>query len=331
MTSAAPPPADPRFEPHAARPMAAMFDDVSPRYDLLNAIMTLGRDSAWREAMWREVPDDARVVLDLCTGTGTSLRGLRRPGRLVIGADVSMGMLKVARDEEGWLGWAPRLVAADAFRLPLRDGSVDCVTIAFGIRNLRPRGHALAEIRRVLKPGGRLVVLEATAPSPGPLAPLHRFHLLHVLPLLGRLSPDPTAYAYLGRSIVDFGSAPTFSDLMRSQGFAIDHLTRFLMGATHLWTATAPGGGAATAAGSRIEQRRRAEWRAWTALQLIVALGILAVVGWATASFWRIAPDLPIEHWQRTGMRVVLAGGVAGFAIRSIVLMARLFGAPPRD
>jgi len=310
--------------------MAAMFDDVSARYDLLNALMTLGRDGAWREAMWREVPDDARVVLDLCTGSGVSLRGLRRPGRLVIGVDVSPGMLRVAREQEGWLGWAPRLVAADAFRLPLRAASVDCVTVAFGVRNLRPRDQALAEIRRVLRPGGRLVVLEATAPAPGPFAPFHRFHLLHVLPLLGRLSPDPTAYGYLGRSILDFGAPQAFTDLLHSQGFEVDRLNRFLIGATHLWAAHAPGGGAA-GGGSALEHRRRAEWRTWTGLQLAVAVGILAVAGWAAASFWRIAPDLPIEPWQRTGMRIVLAGGIAGFAIRSIVLLARLFGAPPRD
>src|SRR5438093_2376955 len=115
MTSADPPPADHRFKPHATREMAEMFDDVSARYDCLNRLMTLGRDAAWREAMWREVPDRARVVLDLCTGSGASLGGLRQPGRLVIGADVSLGMLRVAREQAGWPGWAPRLVAADGF------------------------------------------------------------------------------------------------------------------------------------------------------------------------------------------------------------------------
>ena len=348
MTSAVPPPADQRFKPHAAREMAEMFDDVSGRYDFLNQLMTLGRDTAWREAMWREVPDEARVVLDLCTGSGSSLRGLRQPGRLVIGADVSLGMLKVAREQEGWIGWAPRLLCADAFHLPLRSGSVDCVTIAFGIRNLRPRDQALREIARVLRPGGGLVVLEATAPEPGPYAPFHRLHLLHGLPLLGRLSPDPSAYRYLGRSILEFGSGEQFSRLLASHGFPVARRTRFLLGATHLWACVRaePGAGSTPGPGTlqdarlsgrgrggmpTLAARRAAEWRAWTALQLVCSAGILVVVGWAGWSFWRVAPDLPIEDWQRRGMEFVLVAGLAGFALRSIVLLARLFGAPPRD
>lgn len=348
MTSATPPAADRRFKPHAAREMAEMFDDVSGRYDFLNRVMTLGRDTAWREAMWREVPDEARVVLDLCTGSGSSLRGLRAPGRLVMGADVSLGMLEIARDQEGWIGWAPRLVAADGFHLPVRDASLDCVTIAFGIRNLRPRDQALREIARVLRPGGRLLVLEATAPSPGAFAPLHRFHLLHGLPLLGRLSPDPSAYRYLGRSILEFGTGEEFSALLEAAGFRVDRLQRFLLGATHLWACTRPRAAepagkapsalqAARSSGTGVggmpnrAALRAAEWRAWTGVQLGVAVGILVLVAWAAWSFWRVAPELPIEEWQRRGMSLVLIVGLAGFFIRSIVLLARLFGAPPRD
>src|SRR5206468_10859271 len=124
MPSAPDSPPPGRFAPHASREMASMFDIVSPRYDVLNRLMTLGRDGAWRAGLAREVPDEAHVVLDLCTGSGTSLAGLRRPGRLVIGLDVSLAMLKLARESQGWLGWAPRLVAAGAFRLPLRGATV---------------------------------------------------------------------------------------------------------------------------------------------------------------------------------------------------------------
>src|SRR5438552_2854768 len=113
-----------RFAPHAAREMAEMFDDVSGRYDLLNRIMSLGRDRSWREAMGRAIPEEARTVMDLCTGSGVSLEGLRRPGRLVIGADVSLEMLRLAAWGSNRAGWAPRLVCADAFALPLRDSSL---------------------------------------------------------------------------------------------------------------------------------------------------------------------------------------------------------------
>src|SRR3989442_5571460 len=176
--------------PHAGREMAEMFDDVSGRYDLLNRIMSLGRDHAWREAMWRAIPEETRSVMDLCTGSGVSLEGLRRPGRLVIGADVSLEMLRLAASGSDHAGWAPRLLCADAFALPLRAGSVEGVTIAFGIRNLRPHAEALAEIARVMAPGRTLSGLEAAAPTRGPLAPFHRFYLRHVVPFLGRLSSD---------------------------------------------------------------------------------------------------------------------------------------------
>ncbi len=149
MTSETPPDPGGRFEPRAARAMAEMFDDVSGRYDLLNRLMTLGRDDAWRAAMWSAVPEDARAVLDLCTGSGVSLGGLRRPGRLVMGIDVSFAMLAMAADREGRSGWAPRLGCADAFHLPLRARALDAVTVAFGMRNLRPRAAALAELARV--------------------------------------------------------------------------------------------------------------------------------------------------------------------------------------
>jgi demethylmenaquinone methyltransferase/2-methoxy-6-polyprenyl-1,4-benzoquinol methylase len=327
--------------------MADMFDRVSGRYDLLNRVMTLGQDTAWREAMWREVPHGARVVLDLCTGSGSSLPGLREPGRLVVGIDVSLGMLEIARDQEGWAGWAPRLVAADAFHLPARGRSVDCVTIAFGIRNLRPRDQALREIRRVLRPGGRLIVLEATAPADGLLAPLHRFHLEHGLAWLGRLSPDPSAYRYLGRSILDFGSGEAFTRLLEAEDYDVVVRRRFLLGATQLWVAEPrPEPGDARPASPALQSarsgatergamppagaRRRAEWRAWNAIQLAVSVGILGGFVWATVSFWRVAGDLPIEGWQRRGMEVVLFAGLFGFAVRSIVLLVRLFGAPPR-
>src|SRR5262245_44894809 len=118
MTSPTPSPTPPseRFRPHAAREMASMFDGVTGRYDLLNRLMTLGQDGAWRATLWRAVPERARVVLDLCTGNGVSLTGLTRPGRLVIGADVSLKMLEsaAAADRAGGPGWSARLVGADA-------------------------------------------------------------------------------------------------------------------------------------------------------------------------------------------------------------------------
>src|SRR5262245_24859586 len=217
--------------------MASMFDDVSGRYDFLNRVMTLGQDTAWREAMWRQVPAAAHRVLDLCTGSGVSLSGLRKPGRTVLGVDVSLRMLRVAARELPETGWAPRLTCADAFHLPLRSGSVDAVTVAFGLRNLRPRRDALAEIARVLAPGGRLVVLEASAPGRGPLAPFARAWIRHAIPFAGRLSSDPSAYRYLSESIFEFGSGPEFEADLTAVGFRVVAERSFLLGASRLWAA----------------------------------------------------------------------------------------------
>ena len=331
-----------RFEPHAGRAMASMFDDVSGRYTLLNRLMTLGRDRAWRQRLAAAVPEDARVVLDLCTGNGDSLDGLRRPGRLVLGMDISLGMLEHAASEQGSEGWSPRLVCADGFRLPLPDASVDAVTIAFGIRNLRPREGALAEIARVLRPGGVLAVLEATGPSPGPLAPFHRAHLRHVVPALGQLSPDPSAYRYLAESVLDFGDGQVFESELARAGFQVTGRRSFLAGATRLWATSREGGRgekpsepgrivhAATLPTGRAGNLAQTwtaideEVRLWTAAQAVIS-GVLAVaLVWVMVSYTNLSSSLFLEPWQRRAGWVLLGAGTLFAAVRTLVLIGRL-------
>jgi demethylmenaquinone methyltransferase/2-methoxy-6-polyprenyl-1,4-benzoquinol methylase len=333
-----------RFRPHATQDLAEMFDHVSRRYDVLNSILSLGRDGAWRQAMWRAVPEDARVVLDLCTGSGASLPGLRSPGRLVIGADVSLAMLGLAAETRRSTGWAPRLLCADGFRLPLRGGSVSAITIAFGMRNLRPRGEALAELGRVLAPGGTLVVLEATAPEPGPLAPLHRFYLARVVPAAGRLSDDPTAYRYLAESIFEFGAGPEFEAALANAGFELVERRAFLMGATRLWAArrlVEAGQNAvvsprplqsATGAARLVPPGRRAsaEWRTWSGVQAALSASLLGALLYAAWTLANLGGGLPLLAWQRTGAWVLIWAGVVVFAIRTVALILRLLSGPPR-
>lgn len=337
-----------RFEPHAVREMAGMFDDVSGRYDTVNRLMTLGRDAAWRAAMGALVPWRARVVLDLCTGNGVSLAELLEPGRLVLGMDVSLRMLAHAATEFGTRGWGPRLACADAFRLPLRAASVDAVTVAFGVRNLRPRVEALREVARVLRPGGALIVLEATAPAPGPLAPLHRFWLARVVPWLGRLSPDPSAYHYLARSIVEFGDGSAFERDLAEAGFTVAARRRFMLGATRLWAARRParageivaGAGAAVhnAPPGRFDEgdlphaaRAAArEWRVWTGAQLLTGLTLAAALAWGLASYHNYRPLLPLRPWEQTALEVLLVVGLVMFAVRTLVLLLRILGPAPR-
>lgn len=330
-----------RFGANAHREMASMFDDVSGRYDLLNRVMTLGQDSAWREAMWRRVPEDAAVVLDLCTGSGVSLPGLQRPGRTLLGADVSFQMLEVAQREIATFGWGPRLVCADAFRLPLREGALDAVTVAFGVRNLRPRLEALREIGRTLRPGGALVVLEATAPAPGPLASGHSLWLRHVVPAAGRLSPDPSAYRYLSSSIFEFGAGPEFERDLASAGFVVRERRSYLLGATTLWVAERlgqlPDGPLVSVQGARVTsggipqrspllsaaRQRAAEARGWLGAQAMVALALLAGLVWALVEWSKSNADLPLSDAQRGLGWVLLVGGIAISGVRAAWLALR--------
>ena len=314
-----------------------MFDDVSGRYDFLNRVMTLGQDSAWRQAMWQQVPASAHRVLDLCTGSGVSLTGLRRRGRTVLGVDVSLAMLRVAAEEQAEGGWAARLACADGFRLPLRAGALDAVTVAFGIRNLRPRRAALGEIARVLTPGGRLVVLEAAAPAPGPLAPFTRAWIRHAIPLFGRLSPDPSAYRYLAESIFEFGSGPEFESDLAEAGFQLVGSRSFLFGASRLWVAerrpvvgqkateaehsvqgaTLDPGGMAQA--HRAGEDVAAEATVWRLARAVTSTALTAALGWALVVWLKLNASLPLSPPQRLGGWLLLIGGLVVFGTRSLV------------
>lgn len=325
--------------------MARMFDDVSPRYDLLNRVMSLGQDARWREALRRAVPERAHVVLDLCTGSGVSLAGLPQPGRLLLGMDVSLAMLERAREEWGEGGWAPRLVAADAFQLPVRNGSIDAITIAFGIRNLRPRPVALAEIARVLAPGGTLAVLEAVSPKKGALAPAHAFYLERLIPLAGQFSGDPSAYRYLSRSVFEFGTGEEFESDLAAAGFTLIERRHFMFGAARLWAARLGGAPGENPADHSVQDARPgfkppnravfragtgAEWWTWTIAQLVFAVALVIALVWALIIFINSGLHLPLEAWQRRGLGFLIVVGLVGFFARSIVLIARLASGPPR-
>ncbi|NOT35300.1 MAG: ubiquinone/menaquinone biosynthesis methyltransferase [Candidatus Eisenbacteria bacterium] len=345
-----------RFAPQASRAMAGMFDDVSGRYDLLNRLMTLGQDGAWRAAMWREVPEEARVVLDLCTGSGVSLPGLRRAGRTVIGMDVSLRMLEHAQDAYGGAGWAPRFACADGFRLPVRDQALSAITIAFGIRNLRPRPLAIAELARVLEPDGTLVILEAAAPRGGAFAPVHAAHLRHVVPALGRLSPDPSAYRYLSDSIFEFGDGTEFERELEAAGFRITTRRSFLLGATRLWTARRSGpalelghggqesassapapvhlamGRAGFAQRSLAERADRdAEAAAWALSQTLVSAALTFALVWGGREFAKSAALLPLSPSHRPLVWLLIGVGVIAFGARTCLLGLRLLRLSARE
>jgi demethylmenaquinone methyltransferase/2-methoxy-6-polyprenyl-1,4-benzoquinol methylase len=204
----------------------AMFNDIAGRYDWLNHLLSANRDRAWRRSAVREIPDlDGAHVLDLCGGTGDLSLELTRAGRpaLVVCCDFAHSMLQRARDKFGReRPVSPcAVLEGDGLRLPFPEGCFDAVTVAFGVRNFESLERGLREILRVLRPGGRLVVLEFSTPTGRLWGWLYRVYLRHVLPRLGDgLSRRAGPYGYLARTISRFPEQAALAGRIRDAGFA---------------------------------------------------------------------------------------------------------------
>ena len=221
-----------------------MFDAIADRYDFLNHLLSAGIDRRWRRAAIQALGlNGSEHVLDLCTGTADLAIAARqaRPGAaLVIGVDFAAAMLRVGQDKlrRARLDDALTLVRGDATGIPLRPASVDAVTIAFGIRNVEPTQAACDEIYRVLKPGGRLAVLEFAIPTRRGIKGLYLWYFRHVLPRIGRLvSRHGSAYRYLPASVGTFASPDQFVKILRHSGFAEVRAVPQTFGAVFLYIA----------------------------------------------------------------------------------------------
>jgi demethylmenaquinone methyltransferase/2-methoxy-6-polyprenyl-1,4-benzoquinol methylase len=236
----------------AAQSVQKMFDAIAPRYDLLNHLLSAGIDRLW----WRRTARAVRailarpeaVVLDLCCGTGDMTLALDklRPQLTthnsqlttapILALDFSSKMLALAQPK--FAGRNIRSIEADALHLPFADASIDLVTCSFGFRNLASYPDGLAELHRVLRPGGQIAILDFNQPT-GLMGALYNLYFKGVLPLLGRLiSHDPAAYTYLPESVARFPRPPRMIELITAAGFTIPTWTSYTLGIAGLYRAT---------------------------------------------------------------------------------------------
>ncbi|MFL5958740.1 MAG: ubiquinone/menaquinone biosynthesis methyltransferase [Gaiellaceae bacterium] len=192
-----------------------MFDRIAPVYDAMNHVMTAGLDRRWRRITVRETVQSGDRVLDACCGTGDLALAARAAGASrIVGVDFSERMLERARRKGPELEW----VHADVLTLPFEDACFDSAVVGFGVRNVDDLEAALKELRRVLRSGGRLGILEITTPR-GLLAPFYRLWFDRIVPLLGRLLPGGDAYTYLPASVRRFPGPEELAELLGTCGF----------------------------------------------------------------------------------------------------------------
>jgi demethylmenaquinone methyltransferase/2-methoxy-6-polyprenyl-1,4-benzoquinol methylase len=219
--------------------IAGMFDAIASRYDFLNHLLSGGLDKRWRKrAIVALHLTGHEIVVDLCTGTADlalAATGATPHARRVVGIDFSAAMLAIGRTK---IVPSIDLIRADATVVPLRDTSVHAVTIGFGIRNVENADQASWEILRVLRPGGRLVILEFWLPRSAILKNLYLLYFREVLPRVGRLvSRHPSAYTYLPQSVEAFPSPEQFCDQLRAAGFGTVRAVPLTLGVVYLFVA----------------------------------------------------------------------------------------------
>ncbi len=214
-----------------------MFDAVARRYDLTNDVLSFGQDRRWRKEVLAAVgPAYGDRVLDLAAGTGTSSQPFADAGATVVPCDFSLGMLQVGKKSLPHLPFT----AGDGTRLPFRDDSFDAVSISFGLRNIVDPVAGLAEMRRVTRPGGRLVVCEFSHPTWGPWRTVYLEYLMKALPAIARtVSSSPDAYVYLAESIRAWPDQPGLADLIAEAGWRAPEWRNLSGGVVALHRATA--------------------------------------------------------------------------------------------
>ncbi len=223
----------------------AMFDAIAPRYDLLNRVLSFGIDQQWRrKAVDLLEAERPRRILDVATGTADlAIEALRLDPKKVIGVDISEEMLSHGREKIAQMGVSDRVVLqrGDAEKLPFSDHQFNAVLVAFGVRNFQDLDKGLVEIRRVLQPGGTLVVLEFSQPQAFPIKQTYNFYSRYILPRIGRtVSKNDGAYRYLPDSVAACPYGDAFLDRMRKAGYEAVSCQRLTFGVASLYKGKVP-------------------------------------------------------------------------------------------
>lgn len=218
-----------------------MFNKISGSYDLLNRMLSLGIDVRWRNVLVEKLKiNGPETILDVATGTADLAIAIAKalPAASVTGLDIAEEMLQIGRNKTEQQGLTSRLTleVGDAENLPYPDDSFDAITVAFGVRNFENLERGVAEMNRVLRPGGRLFVLEFSQPKGWLFRPIFQLYFKYLLPLIGRLtSKDARAYHYLFESVQAFPEGETFLELMRKQGFGQTSWTSLTFGTCSIY------------------------------------------------------------------------------------------------
>lgn len=221
--------------------ISEMFDNISPKYDLLNHVLSMGIDRGWRKKVIKlVVKGNPSEVLDVATGTADLAIAAAKAGiPSITGIDISEGMLKHGREKVAKAGLADQIVLryGDSENLDFPDNSFDGATVAFGVRNFENLDKGIKEIHRVLRPGGVFIVLEFSTPQAFPFRQLYHFYSHYVLPVIGRLiSKDTRAYTYLPESVSQFPYGENFTRILRDAGFKDTSCRQLTFGIASIYT-----------------------------------------------------------------------------------------------
>lgn len=223
--------------------VAQMFDNISEDYDGLNRVISLGIDVSWRKKVVKLVGENnPKQILDIATGTGdlALMMSSLNPDRIV-GLDISEGMLNVGKQKvaKANLSNTIEMVVGDSENIPFEDNTFDAITVSFGVRNFETLDKGLTEILRVLKPGGKFVVLETSNPTKFPFKQGYKFYTNYILPIIGKLfSKDKVAYSYLSESANSFPFGQAFNNILEKNGFKNAKNLPVTFGVASIYTAT---------------------------------------------------------------------------------------------